>query len=395
MMGRLRALALGLAIVSTLLGTCPARAADSLDDNKDVVLRFYDLFNAGDASGLSAVVDNGVVHHDLPPGLPPGFDGFTQQFTGLHAAFPDIEATVVDTIAEGNRVAVRVFITGTQKGTFYGIPPSGNPVAFEMMDIYRLAGGKIAEVWEVGDLLTLMVEIGAIPSPGAPPHVLPSTAPKGTADLVANKAVAQRYYDFFSTGNLDTLSQVVDANVVDHEPGPDQASGIQGLKQSLTSFRASFANLHLTLVDVIAEGDKVVVRSSATGTHAGTFLGVSASGLPVTIDAVDINRIANGKIVETWHVEDVVSVLAQIGAGPIANAVTPPAAPVSSSSAPPAPASSASSPAAVSAATSTAPPVSSVSSPAPFSPDPGASAPILATYPRFTGPGYAAGHLSP
>src|SRR5215471_21464090 len=153
---RLRGLALGLAIIAMLLGTCPVGAADSPDDNRHVVLRFYDVFNSSDMSGLGDVVASDVVHHNLAPELPQGLDGFRQQLVAYHTAFPDIEVTVVDTIAGGDRVAVRSFITGTQKGAFNGVPPSGRAVAFEVMDIYRIANSRIAEVWEVADLLTLM-----------------------------------------------------------------------------------------------------------------------------------------------------------------------------------------------------------------------------------------------
>jgi steroid delta-isomerase-like uncharacterized protein len=384
MMGRLRALTVGLAVLTLLCGRCPAGAADSTGANKDIILQFYDLFNAGDGNGLAGLVVADVVHHNLPPGLPPGLDGVRQEIVAYHAAFPDVEVTVVDTAAEGDRVAARVFVTGTQKGAFSGVPVSNRAVAFETMAIYRLAGGKIAEIWEVGDVLTAMIQIGAIPSPGAPPHVLPSTAPKGTGDLAANKAIAQRFYDLFNVGNLDGLGQVVDANVVDHEPGPGQASGVAGLKQSLGASRSAFPDLHVTVADVLAEGDKVVVRRVAKGTQTGTFFGAPPSGAPVVIDAIDIARIANGKIVELWHVENIVAVLAQIGAGPLANAIPPssPAAPSAPQSAP------------VPSA-SVAAPSSPATSPAPFSPDPNASGPILATGPRFTGPGYAAGHLSP
>jgi steroid delta-isomerase-like uncharacterized protein len=379
--GRLRALTVGFAVLTLLCGRCSVGAAGNADANKDVVQHFYDLFNANDGNSLADVVAAGVVHHDLPAGLPSGFDGVKQEMSGFHSAFPDVEVTVVDTVAEADRVAARVFVTGTQRGAFSGVPASGRAVAFEMMALYRLAGGKIAEIWEVGDLLTAMIEIGALPSPGAPPHVLPSAAPRGSDDPAANKAVALRFYDLLNAGNLDGLGQVVDPNIVDHEPGPGQASGIAGLKQELTSLRSGFPDLHVTVADMVAEGDKVAAHRVAKGTQTGTFFGVPASGAPVVIEAMDILRIASGKIVEVWHVEDIVGVLAQIGAGPLANAIAPPNPPASpaqqSAPVPPAPA---------------APP-SSATSPAPFPPDTNAAGTGLAPGPRFSGPGYAAGHL--
>lgn len=81
----------------------------------------------------------------------------------LHAAFPDAVASVEDIFASQDRVAVRMRITGTHRGSFQGVPPSGAPIDYVSNEIYRISDGKIAEEWICSDMLTLMTQIGALP----------------------------------------------------------------------------------------------------------------------------------------------------------------------------------------------------------------------------------------
>ncbi len=99
-------------------------------------------------------------------GLPPTREGVKQLFTALRTAFPDLHATIHDQIAEGNRVVTRKTFYGTHQGELLGIPATGKQVAFEVIDILQLAGGKITDHWNVVDQLGLMQQLGVIPPPG-------------------------------------------------------------------------------------------------------------------------------------------------------------------------------------------------------------------------------------
>ncbi len=79
------------------------------------------------------------------PGQAPGLEGFTQVNTMLRAAFPDLRLTVEEMVAEGDRVSVRFTARGTHQSEFWGVPPTGSRVAWEVISIVRIAGGKIAE----------------------------------------------------------------------------------------------------------------------------------------------------------------------------------------------------------------------------------------------------------
>jgi predicted ester cyclase len=136
-----------------------------------------------------------------------------------------------------------------------------------------------------------------------------------------NKAIAKRLYSTFTeairTRNMNLLDEVLAPNGIDHNPAPGQAPGIEGVKQTFAGFSIAFPDLEVTVEDQIAEGDKVVSRIKAQGTHKGEFMGIGPTGKRITATGIDIVRIGpDGKIVERWGVQDNLSLLQQIGAFP-------------------------------------------------------------------------------
>jgi steroid delta-isomerase-like uncharacterized protein len=132
-----------------------------------------------------------------------------------------------------------------------------------------------------------------------------------------NKALMRRIYDVFNTGNLASLDELVDANIVDHVPLPaGQVSGIEGVKQTITRNRTGAPDLQYTVEDMIAEGDKVVARVTTRGTHKGEFMGIPPTGKQAINTGIDIIRFANGKAVEHWGEYDNLGLLRQLGVIP-------------------------------------------------------------------------------
>jgi len=95
-----------------------------------------------------------------------GLEAFKQVEAMLLTALPDIHYTVEDLIAEGDKVVARATLSGTQQGTFMGIPPTGKHVTIGGIDINRFVGGKSVEHWVEMDTLGLMQQLGVIPPPG-------------------------------------------------------------------------------------------------------------------------------------------------------------------------------------------------------------------------------------
>ena len=134
-----------------------------------------------------------------------------------------------------------------------------------------------------------------------------------------NKALARRSWEIVTEGSLDTLedalAEVYAGDFVMHEPDEDIV-GIEGLKQFVSMIRAGFPDLRVTLEDAIAEGEKVVSRWTAQGTHQGELMGIAPTGNRVTITGITIHRIEDGKIVEEWENWDALGMMQQLGAIP-------------------------------------------------------------------------------
>jgi predicted ester cyclase len=133
----------------------------------------------------------------------------------------------------------------------------------------------------------------------------------------ANKAAFQRFHDAANTGDIGAISKAIDEFVapdaVIRTPLPIDATGPDALKQIWAMLLRIYPDIHLTVEDLIAEGDKVVGRTTVTGTHQGEFMGVAATGNSVTYNEMFMFRFADGRVVETWGVVDVYAQMKQIG----------------------------------------------------------------------------------
>ncbi|MFQ5795562.1 MAG: ester cyclase [Candidatus Bipolaricaulia bacterium] len=132
-----------------------------------------------------------------------------------------------------------------------------------------------------------------------------------------NKAKTRRFYEeVLSQRNVDVLDEFIGAGFVDHNPNPGQAPGLEGVKQIFAQILVSFPDLHFTIEDMIAEGDKVTTRLTLSGTHQGEFQGIPATGKQVAMTGIDIIRIEGGKAVERWGEFDFLGMMQQLGVVP-------------------------------------------------------------------------------
>jgi len=137
----------------------------SVEASKALVRRFYeDVVNKGDMRLAEEVLAADYVEHPSFPGTPSGLAGFRQFVAMVATAFPDLHVTVEDVIAEGDKVAARVTVSGTHRGVLLGtIQPTGTHATWTGIDLIRIADGKIVERWSQRDLLGLMQQLGVIP----------------------------------------------------------------------------------------------------------------------------------------------------------------------------------------------------------------------------------------
>jgi len=123
----------------------------------------------------------------------------------------------------------------------------------------------------------------------------------------------------FNQGELDLLPLLMAPDAVSHELeifGTSAARGPEPIRQFLRAFRFAFPDLHVTVVDQLGDGDRVVTRWKMKGTQSNRLMGIEASHRFMTIEGIRIDRIANGKIVETWNQWDAIGMLRQLGALP-------------------------------------------------------------------------------
>jgi predicted ester cyclase len=132
-----------------------------------------------------------------------------------------------------------------------------------------------------------------------------------------NKTLVRRFYEeVFNQKNTAAIDEFIDPHGVDHAAPPGTPDGIEGQKQLIGMYLTAFPDLHFTVEDLIAEGDKVVDRLTARGTHQGEFMGISPTGKHTTVTAIDITRVADGKFVEHWLEMDTLGMLQQLGVVP-------------------------------------------------------------------------------
>jgi predicted ester cyclase len=142
-------------------------AMSQTEELKRAAARFYETVNAamrtGNLARLDEVLAPTAVDHNPTPGQTPGRDGIKKAFAEFHAAFPDMQMSVEDMLAEGDKVACRIVSRMTHRGDFQGIRATGKPVTLTGIDILRIVNGTVIERWGEFDNLGFLQQLGAMP----------------------------------------------------------------------------------------------------------------------------------------------------------------------------------------------------------------------------------------
>jgi len=134
----------------------------SIEENKNIVRSYQEIYNSNDLDRLTEVVSEDLLTPNILPGIPHGVEGAKTAHRIMLAGFPDYQTIIEDMIAEGNKVAARIKMMGTQTGEFMGIPPTGKEVSFTGIFIARIANGKIVEHWGEEDGVSLLQQLGVL-----------------------------------------------------------------------------------------------------------------------------------------------------------------------------------------------------------------------------------------
>lgn len=151
--------------------TMPRQQYNSQDAAKITLVRkFYEALSTGNTALIDEALAYDWVDRPTPAGLSPGRAGGRQLIRRYRAAFPDFKAEVEDVYIDGEFVVVRAMGYGTQNGEFLGIPATGRRARFMAIDIHRIANNRIAETWNLQNLLSVVQQLGATIKPPSDPY---------------------------------------------------------------------------------------------------------------------------------------------------------------------------------------------------------------------------------
>lgn len=285
-----------------------------MNQAEQLVRRLYDEgFLAGNQDVFHQVIARDYVNHSNPDQVP-GPEGVRRIVPGLRAAFDDLTFTFLTFVVEGERVAVYGRASGTHTGSFNGLPATQRRASWPVFDLFRVEQGQLAEHWDVVDQLGLLRQLGAVP--GEVTVTAESTPPMfatASGEEEVNKALVRAYYAAVDREDEATLDRLVAQDYRHHLGVPD---GRDGLKAALRQFRAHLPDGQNDLDDVMAQGDLVVVRKTERGTGRGHLNGLLVEGKALSVQSIDLFRVAGGTLVEHWAVVDQLGLLQQLGVLP-------------------------------------------------------------------------------
>jgi steroid delta-isomerase-like uncharacterized protein len=130
----------------------------------------------------------------------------------------------------------------------------------------------------------------------------------------ANIAIVRKFFEVGpSKGDLEAADALLHSEFTLHTPLPAPGPGIEEMNNVITTCRAAFAGLYVTIDDIMADGDKVIARFTARGTHNGKFMGVPPTGKEINLTAIEIFRVKDGKIAELWGEVNLTGLMQQLG----------------------------------------------------------------------------------
>ena len=133
-----------------------------------------------------------------------------------------------------------------------------------------------------------------------------------------SKVIVRRFWGVWEEGNIDLVDELLAPDYVNHSPAtPDQPTDPEGIKAVVGMFRGAMPDLRVIIEDMIAEGDKVVVRYTIEGTHEGELFGVPPTGQRLSIKSISVERVSDGKIREHWRITDSFDMMQQLGVIPM------------------------------------------------------------------------------
>jgi predicted ester cyclase len=308
-----------------------------MKSTRDFVTNFViELFQNAGSGILNSITPDFIWHGPALMGKCGGRLGELREFVDtLNRAFPKFDLFLEPPILEGLNAVVRWTIRGTHHGDGLAAP-TGKLVQFTGIHMLRTVTRPdgslaVAELWQQWGQMGLLQHLEVIPFIGGPGTDLPgpllernsgpndASSAASTDVASADKEIIRRLFDaVINQGSVVLLDEHISEKIADHNPGPSDLPGRDGIKEVCNLLRKAFPDLHGTIDALIAEGDTVVARWTVRGTNTCKCGGINATQRPMVGTGIDIVRLATsseGKrvVVDRWGNSDDTGILIQLG----------------------------------------------------------------------------------
>lgn len=324
------------------------------ETNKQVIGRlFAEMWNSANWSMLEDLgAEDMQIHVPFQADPMRGRQGAIDFFRLTRDAFPRGRIGVADLVADGDRVAARTTLEGTHEGVYFDIPATKARVNADEISMYRLVDGRIHEAWFIPNTAGITGQFG-MPS-GPPPRALlvamqvvrrlrrpaggredggttdaaeedrsdeVATTPQAWSDRTAasreaqeNKERVQRgLEEIWNQGDWSVSGELYAPGLTIHAPADPEPLDLEWFHQTHTMLHTALPDFHVTVEDLIAEGDRVAVRWTLSGTQNGPYFGFPPTGKRLTMQTMEIFRFSEGRLRELWVLPDALGALQRLG----------------------------------------------------------------------------------
>ncbi|MDX1941706.1 MAG: ester cyclase family protein [Saprospiraceae bacterium] len=286
-------------IILILLSCFIMVTVNAQKDAKATIQNAYDALNRKDWNAFAALCDEkNYTDVNVAPTPIMGVWNALEAYKEFFNAFTDMKIAVNEIgMISPTRYLVRVTLSGKHTGTLMGIPATGKMMQYNDCDIVEVnAQGKIIHHEPIRGGSEVFRQIGV--DPGSP--------------TIANKQLVDNIMSELNRRNLDNVIKSYAADARFHGWAP-QAIDVNGYKAAMSEILNAFPDSKFPILDMIADGDKVVVRHQLEGTHTGAaFQGIPVTNKKVLVPATVTLRFANGKVVEGWLNADFLGLMMQL-----------------------------------------------------------------------------------
>ncbi|MEW5871015.1 MAG: ester cyclase family protein [Chloroflexota bacterium] len=295
----------------------------SINEMKDAMVRLYDESNRQNFAVFDEmfapdfVSYGGAGFQDLN-----GAEAFRQLYIQFTGSMPNLTFRVDNLIAEGNLCGVYGTLSGTHKGNFMGFaPPTGKRITWTGTAIFRFNNQGLMDArWQEWDGLSVMQQMGVVPTPPGSNGKLPDPVPPHVTggrytSPAENKAIFQRFIEeVWNQGKLEVADEIFHPQATSPS-APQLPTGGEGVKVIASMFRNAMPDYHIEIIDLLADGNQVLARFKQSGTQTGELMGIPPTGKKVSWGEIGILRFAGGQVVESWYNVDLLGLMQQLGVG--------------------------------------------------------------------------------